>query len=249
VLDVPQNQAQGATALSSDITNASGGQQTGVRVQSPDGEVYSGTRIRTKEISVYVLEKQGDDTVIIVYAPSPAGWQTAERLTTNIGNGEGLDDYPGTQNSIWVLPQTPPDGLVLQEVTTQTPEDWGVTSSSLQAPNTDARTQRQLEQLGQFIPQRAISARYEDGSQQEWDALVFDYESARQAWNLWMLLRWTIGLSGMQPVSVASSNGLYTNTKEGRVLAFQKGPYLVMLKGPPSASIERLTEFASKFQM
>jgi hypothetical protein len=249
VLDIPQDQPQGVTTISTSIANAANGQQTGVQVQSPGGDVYTGTRIRTATISVYVLKKQGDNVVIIVYAPTPAGWDTAARLATNVGNGEGLNDYPETQNSIWVLPQTPPDGFVLQEVKTQTPDDWGVSSQDLQAPGADARVQQQLAQLRQFIPQRATSARYQDGAGQEWDALVFDYESARQAWNLWMMLRWTVGLGGMQSVSVGGSGGLYTNTDEGRVLAFQKGPYLVLLKGPSSAPLERMTEFAGKFQM
>ena len=78
-------------------------------------------------------------------------------------------------------------------------------------------------QVGIFIPERFTTARYSDGSQREWNALVCDFGSNRWAWNTWMLLRWTAGF-GMQSTSVVGGDALYADSEEQRILVFQKGP-------------------------
>jgi Family of unknown function (DUF5684) len=250
VLDRPSNGANAGEEIASSVTKATRGERSGVRVESPGGEVYTGSRLRTPQIVVYVLEKEDADIVIVIYAPTPATQNIAERLAANVGNGEGLNDYPEVQNSLWTLPQRPQDDLVLQEMNTVTCEDLFSPEELKTSGGSkgDREAQEMMNQISIFIPERFTTARYSDGSQREWNALVCDFGSTRWAWNTWMLIRWTAGF-GMQSTSVLDGDALYTDSEGQRILIFQKGPYLVVLSGPSGAPRERLVGLANKFQI
>ncbi|MBC7910211.1 MAG: hypothetical protein H7Y30_06910, partial [Pyrinomonadaceae bacterium] len=172
------------------IASATSGARSTIRVQSPNGGVYVGSKIKTAQISVYVLEKQGADVLTLVYAPTPEAEDEAARLAGNVGNGEGLNDYPEFRESVWVLPQAAPGGLVLQEITTRSRAEMG--AGEIESARTDdPDAQRWLEYIKQLIPERAISGRYRDASRREWEVVVYDYASTRKAWNTWFFVSWT----------------------------------------------------------
>src|SRR5581483_8882255 len=123
VIDRPANQPDTGEVIADNITQTTRGERGGVRVDSPGGDVYIGSRIRTAQIIVFVLDKQGSGIVIIIYAPTPETQSLAERLATNVGNGQGLNDYPEVQGSIWTLPQRQQDDLVLKEMNTLTSDE------------------------------------------------------------------------------------------------------------------------------
>lgn len=249
VIDRAANQPDAGEEIAVNVTQATRGERGGVRVDSPGGDVYVGSRIRTSQIVVFVLDKQGSGIVIIIYAPSPDTQGVAERLATNVGNGQGLNDYPEVQSSIWTLPQRQPDDLVLKEMNTMTrdevfaPEDQKSSGS-----RNSQEAQDMANGISFFIPERMTTARYSDGAQREWNALVCDFGSTRAAWNTWMLLRWTAGI-GMQSTTVLGEGALYLDSDGQRMLIFQKGPYLVFLGGPAAASQERLVGWGNKFQI
>jgi hypothetical protein len=248
VLRALQNQVQQLVdELARSVTQATGGSRTGVRVQSPGGVVYTGSRIQSPQISVYVLQRQGSDIVILIYGASPAVRDATARLAGNVGNGQGLNDAPTIQTTVWTLPRQPPTDFVLQSVNTLSGDEL-FSSADFQSAGNDQQTRELINKVRQFIPERITTARYRDGSRRDWNVYVYDYESTRRAWNTWFFLRWTVGLSG-QSVTVAGTDGLYIDTDQGRALVFQKGPYLIAIQGPSGSDVPSLVDLANRFQV
>ncbi|MEO6390895.1 MAG: DUF5684 domain-containing protein, partial [Pyrinomonadaceae bacterium] len=183
----PMSLAEELAAL---VLEKTGGSQTGVQLTSSKGGSYTGTKTTTSEIAVYILQKAGTDLVVIIYAPTTAVQEQAANLAKNVGNGEGINDYPEIRNTYWVLPRTPPSGLTLIDFQVQN------RSEMLAAANTSGSSneQRQInDYVSQFIPERATYARYASSSGRNWEVIVFDYDATRSAWNTWTLLKWTVG--------------------------------------------------------
>lgn len=252
VLETPAGSTDEGREIATDVAAATGGERTRVRVKSPDGDVYSGTRIESPEVLVIVLDKQAADVVVIVYAPHPEMAPVAERLAANVGNGEGLYDYPEARGSIWTLPAEPPAGFVLQEVTCLTPYDLGLSAADVDAAIAeaeDAQVRRLLSRIRNLIPQRFVFARYADESSRDWQALICEYGSPRRAWLTWTFVRYALGASGMRPTPVLGVEGLYLDGEGGSIVLCQKGPYLAVLAGPADGTAERLTQLADALQM
>lgn len=114
-----------ADAIAVEIVKAISGSRSGTRLQSSRGGIYVGSKIQTSQTLIYVLEKQGSDTLILIYTPTSAMHDEAIRLAGNVGNGEGLNDYPEMQNAIWTLPQQKTSDLVLVDFNTVTRADPG----------------------------------------------------------------------------------------------------------------------------
>lgn len=109
-------------------------------------------------------------------------------------------------------------------------------------------TQKLLDLISQFIPERATHARYQDAARRDWEVVIYDYDSTRRAWNNWLLLSWTVGLGG-QPISLKHGGGIYADTGDGRALIFQKGPYLIFVLAPTATNIDRLVQLGDGFQV
>jgi hypothetical protein len=250
VLNTRPNQPSAGGDIADSVQRATRGERTGVRVNSPDGDLYTGSRIRTPQISVYVLDKENSAIVIIIYAPTPQVAATADRLAQNVGNGEGLNDYPDAQSALWTLPATPPDDLELQEVNTVTAAEMeGSLRQDAGTAGGGAELEQLLAQVRQFIPERLTRARYEDRARRDWNVAVGDYGSSARAWTTWQMLRWTAGVSVMQSVTVPGGDGLYADKDGQAVLIFHKGPYLILVVGPGATPAERLTALAASFQV
>jgi hypothetical protein len=249
VLNLLPNSGGAADAIAGTVAQASGGDATGITVQSPNGAAYTGRRIKTPQICVYVLQKQDDSVAIIVFAPDPAAQQLADRLAQNVGNGEGLNDYPDVNSSLASLPATLPSDLKLEEINTLTRNQ--IESSLAGSAGTSGQEDvgRILEQMRNFIPERLTAIRYSDASRQEWNALQFEYGSSFQAWRTWLLARGALGLSGSQSTTVREVDGLYIDQDGQRILIFQKGPYLMVLGSPSSVPVERLVALGNQFQV
>ena len=126
-----------ADVIAVDIVKATSGNRSGTRLQSPRGGIYVGSKIQTPQTLIYVLEKQGADTLILIYSPTAAMNDAAIRLAGNVGNGEGLSDYPETQNALWTLPQQKPSDLVLIDFSTKTRAEMGLAPSDLNSNGTN----------------------------------------------------------------------------------------------------------------
>jgi hypothetical protein len=247
VVNTTSNQPNFASGLVTSIVDATGGQQTGVRVQSPNGAIYVGSKITSATANVYVLNKQGANVVVILYADDPSDRPVLDRLAQNVGNGQGLMDYPEVKESLWTLPAITPPGLRLVEINTVTGrqiEDQIAGSSS-----GGDEVQKILSQMRPFIPYQLTGARYSDAGNKEWVSLNFQYESSFQAWRTWLLARGALGLGGAQSVTVRDVNGLYLDQEGMRILVFQKGPYLIFLSGPSGTAVDRLVALGNQFQV
>ncbi len=248
VLDAPPELGD---EIASAVSGSTQADRTGVKVNSPDGDVYSGSRIRTLQTVVYVLTKQSGNVVIIIYSPNPSMQESAERLARNVGNGEGLNDYPEVKNSLWTLPARPPADLTLQEINTFTSEDFDRAMNEVEsgAKKSDAETQKALSQLKMILPERMTTARYLDSARKEWTIINCDFASTRRAANTWTLLSWTIGLTAMREVKIGNEEGMLAEDGGERVLLYKKGPYIVILSSPSSAPADRLMALAGGFQI
>ncbi|HEY6801985.1 MAG TPA: hypothetical protein VI306_00270 [Pyrinomonadaceae bacterium] len=247
VVNTMPSQPNFGNGLATSIASSTGGQQTGVRVTSPNGSTYVGSKIISATASVYVLTKQGADVVVIIYSDDPSNRSVVDRLAQNVGNGQGLLDYPEVKDSLWTLPASTPPGLTLIEINTIT---------GVQIENQIARSsgggddvQKIMSQMRPFIPYQLSGARYVDANNKEWVTLNFQYESSFQAWRTWLLARSVLGLSGAQTVEVRDVNGLYMDQDGMRILVFQKGPYLIFLSGPAGTAVDRLVLLGNQFQV
>jgi cytoskeletal protein RodZ len=247
VLKTMPNQPTFGNGLATSIVDATRGQQTGVRVQSPTGAVYVGSKIRSAEANVYVLTKQGADVVILIYSEDPANQTLVDRLAQNVGNGQGLIDYPEVKDSLWTLPATTPAGLTLVDINTISGAE--IENSISQSSGGGDDVQRILSQMRSFIPARLTGAKYVDSGKREWMTLNFQYESTFQAWKTWLLARSALGLGGAQSTTVRDVTGVYLEQEGMQILVFQKGPYLIFLTGPSGTPMDRLVNLGNQFQV
>jgi hypothetical protein len=240
VLAAMPGQTDFGDGLAAAVLQATSGTRSGVKVQSPKGAVYTGSKIRSPQANVYVLTKQGADIVILIYGADPSTQDVVDRLAQNVGNGEGLIDYPEVKESLWTLPATTPADLTLQEIYTLT---------GAQIESSIGSGGGLPSEMRPFIPERLTSARYTDAGRQEWIALNLEYGSSFQAWRTWLLARGALGLGGAQTTTVREVDALYLNQEGKRILIFQKGPYLILLSGPGAGSVDRLVALGNQIQV
>ncbi|MGQ0762486.1 MAG: zinc-ribbon domain-containing protein [Acidobacteriota bacterium] len=234
----------GQTGFTNDIATgiktSMGGTMTSVTVQSPKGATYAGSHIVSAQGNVYVLAKQGSDIIIIIYGADPSLSSNVDNLAKNVGNGEGLIDYPETKESLWTLPAQTPSGLTLIEISTMT---GGQIEASINSGG-DLPTE-----MRPFIPDRLTGARYLDSSRQEWAVLNLQYGSSFQAWRTWLLARGALGIGGGETTTVREVSGIHLNQDGKRIMLFQKGPYLIFMSGPAGASVDRFVALGNQIQV
>lgn len=240
VLTALPGQTDFGPGLATSVVQATGGTVTGVKVQSPKGATYTGSKVRSPQANVYVLTRQGSDIVILIYGTDPSTLDVVDRLAQNVGNGEGLMDYPEVKESIWTLPATTPSDLTLLEISTL---------SGAQLENSIGSGGDLPSEMRPFIPERLTSARYTDASQKEWVALNLEYGSGFQAWRTWLLARGALGLGGAQTITVRDVDALYLDQDGKRIMIFQKGPYLIFLSGPTGSSVDRFVALGNQIQV
>lgn len=240
VLTAMPGQSDFGDTLAASVVRATSGTRTGVQVKSPKGPLYTGSKIRSSQANVYVLQKEGGDIIILIYSPDPSNAEVVDRLAKNVGNGDGLIDYPQIKESLWTLPVSTPADLTLQEI---------YTLSGAQLENSIGSGSDLPSEMRPFIPEQLTSARYTDSGRQEWLALNLQYGSSFQAWRTWLLARSALGLGGAQSTTVRDVDALYLDQDGKRILIFQKGPYLIILSGPSGASADRLVALGNGFQV
>jgi hypothetical protein len=245
VLTAMPNQPTFLDGLVSSVMKATNGTRTGVNLQSPQGEVYTGSKIRSAASYVYILAKQASDVVIMIYSPDPSMQDVVDRLARNVGNAGGLVDYPEIKDALWTLPSTTPPELTMVDFNTLTGEQI----ESWVASGGGDDTQKILSQMRPFIPAQLTNTRYLDGGRREWVALNFQYESSFQAWRTWLLARSALGLGGAQTITVRDVTAVYLDSDGQKILVFQKGPYLIFLGGPSGASLDLLVALGNQFQV
>lgn len=226
--------------IAASVKTSMSGTMTSVSLQSAKGGTYTGAHIVSSQGNVYVLTKQGGDVVIIIYGADPSMSATVDELATNVGNGEGLIDYPETKESLWTLPATTPSELTLVQISTMT----GAQIESQIGANGDLPSE-----FRPFIPDRLTAARYTDSSKQEWAVMNLQYSSSFQAWRTWLLARSALGLGGGETTTVRDVDGIYLNQEGKRVMLFQKGPYLIFMSGPTNASVDRFVALGNQIQV
>ena len=226
--------------IATSVKTSMSGTMTSVTVQSAKGATYAGSHIVSSQGNVYILSKQGGDIVIIIYGADPAVSSNVDSLAKNVGNGEGLIDYPETKESLWTLPAQTPSELTLIQISTMT----GAQIESSIGSGGDLPSE-----MRPFIPDRLTAARYSDSSKQEWAVLNLQYGSSFQAWRTWLLARSALGLGGGSTTTVRDVDGIYLNQEGKRIMLFQKGPYLIFMSGPAGAPVDRFVALGNQIQV
>ena len=240
VLTAMPGQTGFVDGIATSVKTSTGGTLTKVTVQSPKGATYAGSHIVGSQGNIYVLGKQGSDIVIILYGADPSVSTSVDNLAKNVGNGEGLIDYPETKESLWTLPAQTPSELTLVQISTMT----GAQIESQMGANGDLPSE-----FRPFIPDRLTAARYNDSGKQEWAVMNLQYGSSFQAWRTWLLARSALGLGGGSRTTVRDVDGIYLNQEGKRVMLFQKGPYLIFMSGPTSAPVDRFVALGNQIQV
>jgi hypothetical protein len=239
-------------AITTSIAQATGGQQDPIQVQSPTGASFTGTRIQAPQSVIYVLINPTGDLVIVVYGPNEVSRPAADRLASNLGNGQGALD-PELTPYICVLPAAPPFGLQIRDLQTYGTEELTAAGNAMQTTLNQPGVQGGAElasQLQQIMPQMLVITTYEDTQGREWGSLVCDYGNPRKAWFLWFIIESLMrAMEGSVTVSVQGCQGISATDAEVQVLLFFKGPYIVMLMGPAGEPVERLVELGVSLQL
>ena len=235
--------------ISIEVARSTGGEQSGVRVESPQGGIYEGTRIQSGQHLVYILAKQLANIVIIIFAPDPSVRDVATRLAGNVSNGQGLNDYSEVRDSIWTLPPAAPANLTLREIGSFAPDDLGMAELEGAANDSGplaAEIRGVIDQVKVLIPPRLVAIRYEDDAGQEWGVLLGDYRSAFKSWAAWLMLS-TLMSGESESVAVGSESGALLNQSEGPLLVFRRQGVIVGIQAPPGAATNQLLDLGLLF--
>ena len=254
VMDTGTPRPDEARQIADDIALADGAgtQTTGVHVKSPTGAEYAGFRVKAPQSETYVLQKVDAPDTILIYAPDPSAEETAERLATEVGNGQGLGDDEQTRNSIWALPAQLPEGLELQELNTYTAGSLGMSPEQLRSAlgtNVDAQTEQLIQQAQRVIPDNLTSVLYRDPAHRNYRVLLGQYAGTTNAWGAWLVLRGLGGLGSAQHVTVHGVDGLMMSEGGDSYIIFQRGPYICLLNGPSGGASGTLTQLGDALQM
>ena len=234
------------TVAGAALTGAgAGAAQTRTQVQAPSGAGYEGVHVRGGASDVYVLRDLDPriHIVIVVYSPSQDSRAVAERLTGNIGNGNGLADYPETQDSLAALPSVPP-GMSLEGVM-----DYGAdqffSEPELQAALGGAQMAAQAkESLRQFMPERITVSQYRDAERREYFAYAGDFGGAAKSWWIWSLIRAFSSVAGATTGVAGTNEGITYVDKDTRIWIQRAGPRVVMMVAPAQAPPQNLAALA-----
>jgi hypothetical protein len=254
VMDTGTPRPDDAKQLADDIALASGQgtQTTGIHVKSPGGADYSGFRVKAPQTETYVLQKTDAPDTIVIYAPDPSAEETADRLATEVGNGQGLGDDEEMRNTIWALPAQLPAGLELQELNTYTAGSLGMSPEQLRSAlgtNPDPQTEQLIQQAQRVIPDHLTSALYRDAGRRDYRVLLGQYAGTTSAWGAWLVLRGLGGLGSAQHVTVHGVDGLMISEGGDSYVLFQRGPYICLLNGPSAGVSGTLVQLGDALQM
>ncbi|HSE31975.1 MAG TPA: zinc ribbon domain-containing protein [Pyrinomonadaceae bacterium] len=245
VLTLMPNQQTFVDGLATTILKETGGEKTGVKVESNTGFVYVGSKIRSSKGNVYVLTKQGTDILILIYSSDPNP-TVIDRLAQNVGNGQGLIDYREIKDSLWTLPATTPADLTLIEISTL---NRAQIENSIVGDQKSEDAQKVVSKMRSFIPNRLTGAKYLDANRKEWVTYTFEYGSSFQAWRSWLIARIWLGFAGASSKTVRDVSGIYLSREGTSFLVFQKGPYIIALMGPGAATSDSLVGLGNLFQV
>ncbi len=230
------------------VARSTGGKRTGISVQSPSGATYVGSRIDTGKEETFVLGRPDSDTVVLVHAPDSEGRELTERLAQNVGNGEGLNDNPEARDELAALPADLPPGF--ETISVGSIDLAAALEEASQGGSTPPQdVDKALAPIRRFLPGWVTTAEYRSSGGGEWRAAVLDYGDPRQAANLWLLMRYTVGLGMSEAQQMPDLGARLVDFGDGKGLAFRKGPYIVVVTGPSSATAEQLAALASAMQM
>lgn len=244
--------------MGSEVSEAVGGKTTGISVDSSAGQTYTGVRVESSTVEVYVLQRQDNGTTIIVYAPDPSVFDTADRLAQNVGNGDGLVEgdsstEPGDPVSpLFLLPADLPSGLELVSVQSLSADDV-IGQEDLEkaesAAASDEQLRRSLALFKMLLPESWTVAEYRDGAGKEWKAGILDYGDSRRAWFAHQFFRTMLSAMDMEAVTVRDVEGRVGKAGSMSSLIFGKGPYIAIVDSPEGTERERIVEFGNGMQI
>ena len=234
VMNAPQGTGPQGQRIAATVAGAQGGEMSGIRVDSPSGAQYSGYRIRTAGTVTYVIEKAGANIVIIIYAPDPSVISVADRLTANVGNGNGLNDDPDVSSSLAALPAQLPDGVEL--VGTNTYSGASLQGSMDQFKNSVGNdsgpdANQWVNQVQQYMPAQVTTSQYLDPTKRPLNMAVGNYGEAWKSWVFWQVLRATLSFAGMRSVPMAGGDALSIADQGTEYVLFRRGASLGLIGG------------------
>ena len=246
VIEKDPQPAIGAREIANQIAEGGGSsvRESEVAVQSPAGSTYKGWKLISPTGETYVLDKQNAPVLIVIYSPDTAGNQIADRLAGNVGNGQGLLDYPDSRDAIMAVPPNPP-GFELQDISTYNTADLlgpGLQAGLSQDMGTDVN---QLSgTIQKVVPQRLTAATYLDSAKGSWNVVVGNYGRQGPALLAWYAIRAALAGSGTK-VNPGAQGSLLLNTGDGTFAVAHQGGKIAVIKGKagsPPASLAALLQ-------
>ena len=246
--------------LGSQVMTASGSDavETGVQTISPTGVEYEGIKIAAPAAITYLFIRPDTNTIIIMYANSPAALPETDRLAANLGNGAGLMDSPVVGGALSTLPPTPPPGLELSSVDVFTHSEMQTAINQVIAeidPNGSNGLGGIEQQVQSLLPAQLTVAQYGAngyrGSQSNSTVIVGDYGSPFGAMSRWLLVRNLLRIPGLgvQAQEFQGMSALVIGDESSRWMLMHKGQFIAIVNVPAQMPAESLSQLASSLQI
>jgi hypothetical protein len=237
------------TTLETAVAQGSSGANppVGAHVDSPSGEGYDGVHMSAGGSDVYVLHDVSPHShiVILVFSPASDTKEVSARLASSVGNGNGLADYPETQDSLAALPPEP-DGMTLEGVMDYDASQFFSEPGIQQAMGGATIPADVQSQVKQFIPDRVTVAQYRDRARNEYTALAGDYGGRAKSWWIWGMIRSVSAVGGAATATAGDNSGLTFVDGQNRVWLHRSGSKIILLTAAASAPAANLNALASR---
>lgn len=240
-----------------EVTEGEEGTKTGVSVESPEGDKYEGVKVESDSTQTYVLVREDNGTVIVIFTNDPANFDTADRLAQNVGNGDGLAEAASDASSdlpaspVFLLPAELPAGLELVSIESLTPDDIFSEEEMREAEraaSSDEEARKALAMFKQLLPDRWTVAEYK-GPKGTWKSILLDYGQVQRAWFTYQFYKSLLAALNLEAVEVRGVDGRYGNTDNTSSLIFSKGPYIAVVDSPKGTPKEQVVAFGNALQL
>lgn len=163
-----------------------GAKVSGIELNSAAGAAYKGYRVSSPDSNYYALQRSGTNTAVIISANEEAGIEIAERLASNIGNGQGLLEYEEYRSSFGQMPSTPA-GATMEFMQTYTEDDiaWMVQqfNNEIAQEEIDPEFASMIEMARAIVPSNVSVAAYTTPQREKmYGVAVAGYSSSSISW-------------------------------------------------------------------
>lgn len=240
-----------------------GAHAVGIDVKNAEGETYRGYRVSGGESTYYALNKTGTNVNVIISATGVSGAATAERLSRNLGAGDGLlgdGDYAGIFGALPSMPggEGWQDGGTFTESDIEQVVRMVETEAANMSEEDRAEASAFLPLISQIrtLAPRRVGYGYslDESGTSGYGAGVASYASSRSTWIVFKAAEMAMTLVPIpeevviRPATIGSASGYFVHIREGgKAYVLRDGNSIVGLAAGDNVSEEGLRRWAETY--